>query len=82
MKVRMTRIKGGQNLRTSTVEGELQGEVIEGSGVNIFGTPLEDPDANFRWVGTSPVVSLEELPDNKGYSITTYTGSEYLIEKL
>lgn len=75
MKVKMTKIKGGERVRTETVIGTARGKPVVGEPFVVTGKPLNE-EAQLRVITTSPVVSID------GDVITTYYGSQYKIENM
>ena len=79
LKVKLTRLAGGEALRTTEVIGTTDKLPEVGQQLVLIGAPIEGTfDA--RWVNTSPVVSFEEV--TTGRIIVTESGSQYLLEVL
>lgn len=83
--VRMTKVKGGKALRTSSVEGHTSALPEVGKQFVMWGTEAFDPDirkmaGSGRRVNTSPIVNIETVESQ--YRCTTESGSVYLIESL
>ena len=74
MLVRMTKLRGGKAIRTSTVVGEPKKEPTIGESFFLLCPPLS-PLADARIVNTSAVVAIN------GDVIVTETGSQYRIQK-
>jgi len=75
MKIKMTKISGGNALRTESVIGSTDDEPVIGVPFVMFAKPI-DEKFDVRAISTSPVVAID------GNIITTESGSKYKIENL
>lgn len=76
-RVKLSRMSGGEALRTSEVEGQCPDLPEVGKRFNMIGQGLE---IGFRVITTSPVVEVKEGDDH--FILTTETGSIYKLEFL
>jgi len=72
MRIELTKITGGANVRTDSVVGEAKSLPVVGCSFVMLAEPVEDW-ATHRLVSTSPVVKID------GDIITTETGSQYQV---
>jgi len=67
------------NLRTDVIEGFFNHPPKEGERFVFLSEPLEDPEASFRQITTSPVKNLDLDKDTDVITFGTYN-STYLLE--
>lgn len=81
MKVRVKKLAGGENMRTSSMEGTLYGGRFPeiGEQAIVTGDPLE-LNIGTRVFNTSPVVSITGTETSR--TIITESGSVYELEEI
>lgn len=75
----LTKIKGGDALRTKTIEGHFLYYPEIGHQFYMVGKGLT-PGSSFRIFNTSDLVEVNMLANDKGLLLITKSGSHYLIE--
>ena len=83
LNVQITKISGGQAMRTDTMIGTLLTKELPEVGeapIIINGRPLDNPNASSRLFNTSRLVSYEDT--DEGRKFTTESGSVYIIKKI
>lgn len=80
MTIKMTRVQGGEALRTTEVIGTADFPVV--GKVFMLVSKSLDPNMEIRLITTSNVVEVEYLPKRKGLVAHTRTGSKYLLQLM
>lgn len=78
MKIKFGRLEGGSALRTNEIEGEWMDKPEVGKQFVLTAKSLSG--VGCRVVNTSSIKTIEEV--EKGFVITTESGSKYSIEFL
>lgn len=79
-KVKLTKVQGGNAVRTNEVIGTTNKLPVINTPFSLLGKSLTS-EADFRIVQTSPIVQIDVV-NEKTYTLTTHTGSVYQVEVL
>lgn len=80
MKVRLSKVIGGVNIRTNTVEGECDSAPTVGKSFVMIGESLTSPEIGFRMVSTSEIQEI--LPRTDGIVLIKTLNSVYELEYI